>query len=422
MVFFLLLYLGLVLIRPQDYPALIESLGTMPLLPIVLALALLAWLLSRRPANFQLPQYPLLAAFILVMMLSRALNGWLGGAVAQAIDFLPVFVAFMLFAHASMSPRTLRLLMAFFVLCAVVISLHGIEQEQLGYSWTGVELSQGTRIQYVGIFNDPNDLGMLFVTCLPMALLLARRGGARRLFWWAGAAILIYGIYLTNSRGTLLALALLLGLYVWRRWGKIAAALFGGVGLVGLMMLPSRLSELDVDEESAAGRIDAWYEGLQMFLSSPIHGVGAGTFDDHHHMVAHNSYIHVLAETGALGFTLWLTFIGYGFVMMMTIMRHRPTLPDAQATATWQNDRGTALTLFLSQCAFFFAAFFLSRSYVILLYLLAALVAGHYAGTRARFPSLPAFPLASGAIRWGLFSMAAIVGLYVVVRVLLAMS
>ena len=50
-----------------------------------------------------------------------------------------------------------------------IISIHGIEQVKLGTGWTGIGLSQGTRIQYVGIFNDPNDLGMLFVACVPMA-------------------------------------------------------------------------------------------------------------------------------------------------------------------------------------------------------------------------------------------------------------
>lgn len=422
MLFFLLVYLVLVLVRPQDYPDYVDSLGAVPLMPIALAAGLLAWLASRQRSDFEAPQYLLLLGFIVALMLSQIFNGWVGGALIQLTAFAPTFVAFLLFSQAAMLLRNLRWLMVTFVLCAVVLSLHGIQQTQTGMGWTGVELSQGTRIQYVGIFNDPNDLGMLFVMCLPMAMLLARRGGLRRLFWWSGAGVLLYGIYLTDSRGTLLALALLVGFFVWRHWGLIAAGLFGSVGLVGLFMLPSRLSQLDVEEASAAGRVDAWYEGMQMFISSPIFGIGAGSFDEHHQMVAHNSYVHVLAETGYVGFTLWLAFIGYGFAMMLAIIRHRPELPDNNAAIAWRNDSAVAMTLFLAQCAFFFAAFFLSRGYIVLLYLLAALVTGHYTGTRARFPSLPAFRLINGAMGWGIASAVAIVVLYVVVRVLLAMS
>jgi hypothetical protein len=55
----------------------------------------------------------------------------------------------------------------------------------LGVGWTGMGMIQDGRIQYVGIFNDPNDLALLFVMVLPMALYLSSRGGwfgLKRLF------------------------------------------------------------------------------------------------------------------------------------------------------------------------------------------------------------------------------------------------
>ncbi len=419
MLFFLLLYLILALVRPQDYPDWIDAWAGIPVMPIVLALALLAWLMSRRAKVLDLPQHQLLLAFLLVMLASHVFNGWVGGAIAELGTFTPVMVTFLLMAHAASSQRDMRLLLVVFTLCATVLSLHGIDQVSSGIGWTGMELSQGTRIQYVGIFNDPNDLGMLFVMCLPMAFYLAKRGGLRRLFWWSCAGVLVYGIYLTDSRGTLLAFALLAALFIWRRWGKVAAVVFGSAGLTALMMLPSRLSELDAEEASAAGRIDAWYEGLQMFFSHPILGVGPGRFDDYHYMVAHNSYVHVLAETGFIGFTLWLAFVGYGFLMMTAILRHRPALADVRAAVAWNRDRAVASTLLLAQGAFFFAAFFLSRSYIVLLYMLAGLAAGHYMGVRQRVPSIPSFNLINDAIKWGAFSVGAIVFLYLLVRILL---
>ena len=295
MFFAMICYLALVLIRPQDYPALVDSIG-MPLLPIALIVAALFWLLSGRK-RFDAPQYLLLLLFFIVLMLSNVANGWFGGALDQMNKFAPTVLAFVVLANAADSPRRIRVIMGMFSLCATVLALHGIEQSHLGIGWTGIGMSQETRIQYVGIFNDPNDLGLLFVMCLPMAVYLAMRGGLfgfAKLFWLAASGILLYGIYLTDSRGTLLATLVVLGIYVWWRRGLVTAGVLGALALAGLMALPSsRMQELDVSEASAAGRVDSWYEGMQMFRQNPVLGVGADMYTDINPLTAHNSFVLV---------------------------------------------------------------------------------------------------------------------------------
>ena len=301
MFFFIMVYLVLVLIRPQDYPAVAESPGP-PLQSIALVLAAGLWLFSQRK-SFNQPQYLLIPAFLLVAMVSKVVNGWAGGALFVFFVFAPVLLAYVLLANAVDTRARLQAAMGVFVICASVLAVHGIEQASTGIGWTGVELSQGTRIQYVGIFNDPNDLGMLFVMCLPMAFYLSSRGGwlgLKRLFWWTAIVLLVWGCYLTNSRGTLLALVAMLGVYVWRTRGVVMAALMGVGALGGLMMLPSRLQEMEVSEASAMGRVESWYEGIQMFIGSPVFGIGAGGYSDLHELTAHNSFVLVLAETGII--------------------------------------------------------------------------------------------------------------------------
>ncbi len=430
MLLFMLIYLLLVLIRPQDYPALAG--GNWPYQQGVLVAAAIFWLFSKRK-SFDAPQYPLLLAFFVVLMLSQVANGWVGGALYVAAVFIPVGLAFTLLVHAADTRARLVNIMAMFALCACVLALHGIEQVQTGVGWTGIGLSQETRIQYVGIFNDPNDLGMLFVMCLPMAFYLSGQGGLmglRRLFWVAVAAVLVYGIYLTNSRGTLLALLVILGIYVWRKRGLVVAGILGVGALGGLLMLPSRLQDVDVSEESAFGRVDSWYEGLQMFISNPVFGVGPGNYSDYNTLTAHNSFMLVLAETGYLGFTVWLAFVCYGFWMMVTVVRRSDDDffeqegedADDELLEQWHDDRRIAFTLLLSLCGFFAAAFFLSRSYVVTLYLLAAMVVAHYTNMRQRYHFLPHFKLGNDVLRWPLFSVAAIVGLFITVKILLAMA
>lgn len=431
MFFFMMVFLVLVLIRPQEYPQWADSIPV-PLLPIVLVIAALFWLFSRRK-SFAAPQYLLLPVFLLVLMLSKVVNGWSGGAVEQLTKFLPVVLAFVLLANAANTRERVVTAMAVFAVCGAVLALHGIEQAQLGVGWTGVGLSQETRIQYVGIFNDPNDLGMLFVMCLPMAMYLSGRGGVmgmRRLFWLLVAGILLYGVYLTNSRGTLLAVLVLLGLYVWRRYGLVMAGILGGAGLVAMAALSTRFQEMEVGEESAMGRVESWYQGMQMFVSHPILGVGADAYSDYHDLTAHNSLVLVLAETGAIGFGIWIAFVGYGFLMMLAVARRRGELPvegqgaapDPQVLEGWRQDQAISRALLLSQCGYLVTGFFLSRSYVIILYLLAALVVAHYTAMRERYPLLPEFRLSHDLVRWAVWTVVGIVGLYFVVKILFALA
>ncbi|HEY8682264.1 MAG TPA: O-antigen ligase family protein, partial [Rhodanobacter sp.] len=421
-----LLYLALTIIRPQDY---LPGLTGIPILPVVLVLAFLFWLGSSSK-TFAAPQFLLLPVFLLALMLSEVANSWSGGALDQLVKFGPAVIAFFVLATTIAANRR-RVVIAFavFVLCAMVLALHGVDQFIHGIGWTGMGLSEDSRIQYVGIFNDPNDLGLLFVATLPMALYLSARGGfLGRIFWLAGAALLLYGIYLTNSRGAFLAVMVIGAVYLWRTRGLLIALLLSSVGMMGMMMLPSRVQDLDVDESSAFGRVDAWYEGLHMFLSHPVFGVGAGNFTDYNYLTAHNSFVLVLAETGFFGYILWLAFVGYSFAMTLRVLRHRvepaggiASVPGPAkktgaraAVGEWERERSIALTLLLSLCGMFAAAFFLSRSYMIVMYLLIAVVVGYFVGVRRRFPGLAGFSLASDGWRWLLISLGSIMLLFIV--------
>lgn len=418
--FLILFYIVLVIVRPQEYPAMVDF--EVPILQIALVAALIAWLISGRKSYAE-PQFALLSAFMLVILVSEVANGWFGGVLQECLVFGPVVVAFLILATSVTTQKRIQITMVVFVLCSSLLAIHGVLQKEEGIGWTGVGLIQDDgRIQYLGIFNDPNDLGLLFVAVLPMAFYLSSRGGLlglARLFWLAAAALLLYGIYLTDSRGALLAVGLMFGVWVWLKRGLVTAILLGGLGLSGMMMLPSRLQELDSSEESAAGRLDAWYSGFQMFMSKPIFGVGAGLFTEHNFLTAHNSFVLVLAETGFVGFTIWLAFVVYCFRMMYALYRYDPKPTNPEAARSWANERAIGTTLLLTLCGLFCAAFFLSRTYVIILYFFAAMVVGEYSGASQRFPGLPVFRLGADATRIVVTSVGAIIALYLITRILL---
>jgi putative inorganic carbon (hco3(-)) transporter len=382
----------------------------------------------------------------------------------------PSLIVFFVLASAVDDPRRTATTFAVIGLCAMVLALHSVQQAEHGVGWTGMTLGEDGRIRYVGIFNDPNDLGLLFVMALPMVLCLASRAGfLGRWFWRLGALLLLAGVYLTKSRGTQLAVLLMGAVWLWQRRGLLTAGSLGFVGLIGLMLMPStRMNDLDPDEESAFGRVDAWYEGLDMFKTHPLLGVGFGNFTDYNPLTAHNSFVLVLAETGFLGFMAWLAFVGYGFWMMWRLLRlhsglaralqatvraatmvrprarlalapalpasvgvaeHRhatvraqsPTRGGSGAAANKQEtaaedrqaraEQALSLTLFCALCGFFTDAFFLSRSYNIMLYTLAAIVVGHYASMRKRHDTLPRFTLSVSGWRWLPIALAVVAAL-----------
>jgi len=261
----------------------------------------------------------------------------------------------------------------------------------------------------------------LFVASLPMTVYLASQSGFfGKLYWYTGALLLLYGIRLTDSRGAMLAVLMIAGCYVWYRRGAITAGVLGVVGLACMKLLSSRMQELDAGEESANGRVDAWYTGLDMFRSHPLFGVGAGNFTEYNELTAHNSFVLVLAEDGFVGYVLWLAFVCYSFWMMWLIVRYRPdATTEPEAYAQWQEERPLALTLLITLCGMFTTAFFLSRSYMIVLYLIIAMVVGYYVGIRQRLPGIEVHHLTRGWWRWVPAAMGSIAGLYVLVAVLL---
>ena len=416
MFFLITIYLMLTIIRPQDY---IPAFEAVRILPVVLIAAFAVWIIAPGK-NFSAPQFALVVAFLLVAMISEAASGWSGGALQVLAIFGPVVLTFVILANAVTTRERVIIVMKIFTVCGAVLALHGVLQVVSGIGWTGKPLVEDGRIQYVGIFSDPNDLGLLFVTALPMAFYLSSRGGwagLARLFWLALAGLLLYGTYLTVSRGAVLAIAAIAVVYIWRRFGLIVAGIIGAAGVGGILLLPSRLSEMNAEESSAAGRVDAWYSGLQMFIEHPILGVGPGNFTDYNDLAAHNSLVLVLAETGIVGYVLWVAFVGYCFWMTASAANYSGAGIDHEAE--WKKWRPIFVTLLLSLVGWSAAAFFLSRSYVITLYLLTGLIVGAYTAAQKQVPSLRQFHLSKDLVRWPAISLASIVALYVVVKVLL---
>lgn len=192
--------------------------------------------------------------------------------------------------------------------------------------------------RYSGTSPDPNFWARLLVLLLPTAMSFAALSrGWRRAYWSACAAALLVGIYLTQSRGGFIAVAVAIVIWLALAAGRYRQSLFV-LPLVGAVLVPltgvaSRLSTLgDVAGSSTATadlsvvtRARLQLDALHMFVDSPLTGKGLGSFGTEFAkydrlsnfyqsvdivVAAHNFYLEQAADGGIVLLLGWAVFFG----------------------------------------------------------------------------------------------------------------
>jgi O-Antigen ligase len=220
------------------------------------------------------------------------------------------------------------------------------------------------RLKTAGLFGDPNDLALTLIALVPIAFGL-RRGGAyvrNTLFVWIPIALILYGVYVTRSRGGVLTLACVLGLLLRHRLGNTMSLVASGGAVMVLLaagFVGSRSMSIDV---SASGRIDMWSAGMQELKYSPVWGIGFGSFNDYNNKAAHSAYVECFAELGMVGYLIWLGLL----VLTLDDMRVTNACPKEEA----KDLRGWARALLVSLAGFMVGSIFLSRSYDVQLFIM----------------------------------------------------
>lgn len=397
----LLLATVILLLRPQEF---IPGMQAVPIMQIAIAIPLLVWLGSdSNTKRLDIPPLRWLVMFVILAMIGLGANGWWGGGIDLLNRMLPALAFFLLVASATRRLPDLKRFLWVLALCCVVLVFHGWQQRTYGYGFTGEMPVQGNRIRYIGILNDPNDLGLLFNVALV---------GVGYLYWTSPdrrsrvvpsliGATLLYGIYLTDSRGAMLATITAAMLVLYRARGKAAALTALGIG-IPILLAATRLSTISADEESAEGRIDAWSEGLLMLRESPFFGVGYNGFSDNNGgLTAHNSIILPLAELGIPGYVCWFTFCAYCAAMCWRASRDLSTTVD-------QDGRKAAQAIVIMGLAFFVGAMFLSQSYKPMLFIVAGLAVARGVvcyDTPERLAEPGVMPPATRVMKWALYSI-----------------
>lgn len=205
------------------------------------------------------------------------------------------------------------------------------------------------RLQGTGVFQDPNEMGVILACLTPLCLfaLTAKRGMLLKPLWLAGLVLFAYAIHKTQSRGAFLALVAGLGAFSWARFGPRVTFRLALVGLPLLaVFFAGRQLELNVKEGTASTRISHWSDWLWTFRGSPLLGAGMPlakedmpeiSLSEERDLLAHNSFIQAFADMGVAGgmfffgsfmLAVWSTWrLGRGTVLLdPTLRRLQPYL------------------------------------------------------------------------------------------------
>jgi O-antigen ligase len=129
-----------------------------------------------------------------------------------------------------------------------------------------------------------------------------------------------------------------------------------------------RLRESSVSEGTGAHRLELWYYGWQMLLSNPLLGVGMHNYPEYAGgFVAHNSLVHVMAETGLTGLFIWIGLFYFSFKSLINTRAKVRNKNEPNRISMLVDSLQASLIGFLA------TAFFLSRAYEYLPYILIAL-------------------------------------------------
>jgi O-antigen ligase len=191
-----------------------------------------------------------------------------------------------------------------------------------------------------GPLSDPNYYGQILLMVLPLGIygvLTERRRWFRLVYLGATLTIMAATIF-TYSRGSLIALLVVIVLIVRERKINPYKLVFGGLLILGILIpilprgyIDRALTLADFLPKSGTTSTDVSFQGrssemiiaVQMFLDHPIFGVGYLNYQFHYaeynallgmdpragEREAHDLYLEVLAESGIIGFLAFMTLL-----------------------------------------------------------------------------------------------------------------
>ena len=302
-----------------------------PLLLSLGSLAALSWQvgITKQIKLFWCKEFTLLTCFMILIIIGIvfASNRPIAIEYFKGIYWKIILMTFAI-AVLVRSPQQLSFTLKAITIAGVLVGIVAI-QKKLG----GIGLVEGTRVtigrEFGSMLGDPNDLALvlMFPTSFAVGLLVTHQlPWHQRLLGFIAIPILFWAVIATQSRGGLLGMVAVFGIYGLQRIKSKALLISIAVIAGGILFIVAGISdrssggaaEAGIDA-SSMGRLYAWEAAVKMAISHPFTGVGLDNFfanyfyysphwDGLNHAV-HSTWFGVLAETGFLGLIIFISLI-----------------------------------------------------------------------------------------------------------------
>jgi hypothetical protein len=422
-----LLLIFTIFIRPQEFIPGLESVG---LLNIAVGLAVLGIIIEFATGKIKTawsPQIPFLIAFLGWCAFTTAIKVGIDVVLEMktSLGFATIFMVIVMYAGRSFASfRGLAILLVLISVALSAICIHqgqgefqcilleeeegggaahdqskgepdgrtcedshqcekdGLEDREYACEKPGLfkafTIAHG-RVRWRGTFADPNELALAVGAAMSFcfAFHASMRSKWRHVLLLMMLSMVLYCVMLTGSRGGVLVLLAIFGVYFIRRYG--AKGLILG-GLAGLPLLLAGGRSGEDAEASSLERLGALYEGVDFVKQNPFLGLGYGQFVENYFITAHNSYLLSAAELGFPGMVIWTSLV-YVSIKIPFMIAFRPT---------WDMDRrlpAYGLSLLTSFCGIVIGIFFLSFCYHAMLFIYLGLAGALYGVAKQSSPS-----------------------------------
>lgn len=416
--------------------------GPLAALHVELLIAILILCLSIpafvRSFTFKTPQSLALIGLAFAVLFSIAFGShWVGGGIRAFLAFTPNALAYFLVCLHCNSKKKLQVLVAMLLfVCVFVIAKGGLDLLH-GIPDTGPPLVQDSldvnnfewddahpyvfvmrddsgeflyRLRGLGIINDPNDFAQLAVSVIPLAFIFwrKRKPVPNIFFVLLPVAVLLLGIVLTHSRGSLLALVAIAVIAARRRIGTIPALVIAG-GIFASAMALNFTGGRNISVTAGEDRTALWGQSLELLKTHPLFGVGFGNLPDYLGHTAHNTVAVCAAELGLFGLFFWSLFLfptvrDTLVVASLAKVGDPQPLPEPETTPGPMPERKIEILdkatinhlgrlMLLSLVGYMVAGWFLSRAFVLTLFLFAGMAEVVYQMALQREMISPRWPL-----------------------------
>jgi O-antigen ligase len=280
-------------------------------------------------------------------------------------------------------------------MCVVIFGLRAVALQ--------LAAAVGGRAGAYGMYENHNDYTFIILMILPFIVACYRLASGvllRTLMVGCGVAC-VAGVFLSLSRGGILALMLEAVLLLWvsaKRWQLVV--LMPVVLAVGVVAVKYQFDAREANqgsvytaEDAENSRMELWRAGIAMVRANPLLGIGSRQFGDLSQNYgeisgdnigknAHNTFIEVAATTGLIGLAAFLTMLWQTF----RHLRRRPGQDDSPVVDAM---RGAALAALV---AIAFRALFDSKEFDFSFYFLVAIAVMCSVLREARTQAAPGAP------------------------------